>query len=156
MQIRRQGVLFLATGGYLGKIPTAPGTFGSLLGLPLAWLFSRLPAGGEIAAVFLFIIGAVRVAAEAESLLGRTDPGAIVIDEIAGMLVAFLLVPMTMGSAVIGFVLFRVFDIGKPFPIRLLEKKLSGGIAVVADDLAAGLIVNLLLRLLPLVLPAVS
>jgi phosphatidylglycerophosphatase A len=150
MQIRRQGVLFLATGGYLGKIPAAPGTFGSLLGLPLAWLFSRLPAAGEIAAVVLFVAGAVWVSAEAEKLLGRTDPGAIVIDEVAGMLVTFLLVPMTIGSAVVGFVAFRLLDITKPFPIRLLERKLSGGVAVVADDLAAGCVANMALRVLPL------
>ncbi|MGD8367984.1 MAG: phosphatidylglycerophosphatase A [Desulfobacterales bacterium] len=150
MQMRRQGVLFLATGGYLGKVPAAPGTFGSLLGLPLAWLFSRLPAAGEIAAVILFIAGAMWVSAEAERLLGRTDPGAIVIDEVAGMLVTFLWIPMTIGSAAIGFVAFRVLDITKPFPIRLLERKLSGGVAVVADDLAAGFAANLVLRLLPL------
>ena len=146
MQIRRQGVLFLATGGYLGKIPAAPGTFGSLLGLPLAWLFSRLPAAGEIAAVLLFAAGAVWVSAEAEALLGRTDPGSIVIDEVAGMLVTFLLIPMTIGSAAIGFVAFRVLDITKPFPIRFLERKLSGGVAVVADDLAAGCAANLVIR----------
>jgi phosphatidylglycerophosphatase A len=148
MQIRRQGVLFLATGGYLGKIPAAPGTFGSLPGLPLAWLFSRLPAAGEVVVVLLFIAGAVWVAAEAEILFDRTDPGAIVIDEIAGMLVTFLLVPMTAWTAAAGFLLFRVLDITKPFPIRYLEKRLTGGIAVVADDLAAGLAANVLLQIL--------
>jgi phosphatidylglycerophosphatase A len=148
MQIRRHAVLFLATGGYLGKIPAAPGTFGSLAGLPLAWFFSRLPAGGEVIVVVLFIAGAVWVAAEAELLLGRTDPGAIVIDEIAGMLVTFLLIPMTAWSAAAGFLFFRALDIVKPFPIRYVEKRLAGGIAVVADDLAAGVAANIILRLL--------
>jgi phosphatidylglycerophosphatase A len=148
MQIRRHAVLFLATGGYLGKIPVAPGTFGSLAGLPLAWVFSRLPVGGEVIVVVLFIAGAVWVAAEAELLLGRTDPGAIVIDEIAGMLVTFLLIPMTAWSVAAGFLLFRALDIFKPFPIRYVEKRLAGGIAVVADDLAAGVAANIFLRLL--------
>jgi len=150
MQMRRQGVLFLATGMYLGKIPAAPGTFGSLLGLPLAWLFSRLSTIAEIAAVALFVAAAVWVAGKAEALLGRTDPGAIVIDEVAGMLITFLLVPMTLWTAAAGFVIFRALDIAKPFPIRLVERKLSGGVAVVADDLAAGAMANLVVRLLPL------
>jgi phosphatidylglycerophosphatase A len=148
MQFRRQAVLFLATGGYLGKIPVAPGTFGSLAGLPLAWVFSRLPAGGEVIVVALFIAGAVWVAAEAELLFGRTDPGAIVIDEIAGMLVTFLLIPMTAWCAAAGFLLFRALDIVKPFPIRYVEKRLTGGFAVVADDLVAGVAAHIFLRLL--------
>lgn len=148
MQMRRHGILFLATGGYIGLIPAAPGTFGSLLGIPLAWLVSMLPAAGEIAAIIVFAAGAMWVAAKAESLLGRTDPGAIVIDEVAGILVTFLLIPLTVGTAAAGFVLFRILDIAKPFPIRLLERHLAGGVAVVADDLAAGAAANIALRIL--------
>ena len=148
MKMHRHGILFLATGGYIGLIPAAPGTFGSIVGIPLAWLFSMLPAAGEIAAMILFAAAAMWVAQKAEPLLGRTDPGAIVIDEIAGILVTFLLIPLTVGTAAVGFILFRLFDIAKPFPIRLLERKLAGGIAGVADDLAAGVAANILLRIL--------
>ena len=148
MQMHRHGIVFLATGGYIGLIPAAPGTFGSLLGIPLAWLFSMLPAAAQIGAMIVFAAAAMWVAAKAEAILGRTDPGAIVIDEIAGILVTFLLIPMTVTTAAAGFVLFRVFDIAKPFPIRLLERRLSGGVAVVADDLAAGVAANIILRIL--------
>ncbi len=148
MKIHRHGILFLATGGYIGLIPAAPGTFGSLLGIPLAWLFSMLPAAGQIAATILFAAAAMWVAQKAEPLLGLTDPGAIVIDEVAGILVTFLLIPLTVETVSVGFVLFRILDIAKPFPIRFLERNLAGGIAVVADDLAAGAAANILLRIL--------
>lgn len=147
MQMRRHGILLLATGGYLGYIPAAPGTFGSLLGIPLAWLFSRLPAAGEAAAVILFAAAAMWVASQAEPLMGKTDPGAIVIDEVAGMLVTLWAIPLTAVSVGLGFILFRVLDIAKPFPIRQTERKLSGGFAVVADDLVAGGIAHVLLRI---------
>lgn len=89
---------------------------------------------------------AVWVSQQAERLLGRKDPGAIVIDEIAGMLIACAGIPLTAWTAVILFGLFRLFDILKPFPVGWLDRRLSGGVGIVADDLAAGLMANLVYR----------
>jgi phosphatidylglycerophosphatase A len=147
MPFRDKSVLFLATGCFVGHAPFAPGTFGSLAALPLCYLMSgwSLAAGG--AASFLFIAAAIRVAHRAEGLLGAKDPGCVVIDEIAGMLVTFVGVPLTPLSALAGFALFRCFDIVKPFPIRLVERKLSGGAGIVMDDVVAGIFANIALRL---------
>jgi phosphatidylglycerophosphatase A len=141
-------VIFLATGCYAGKLPVAPGTFGSLAALPLCWLLAQLGRPAALGATVLVIAAAVWVAGAAERLLQRKDPGSIVIDEIAGMLVTFSGLPFTAFSAAAGFVLFRILDIAKPFPIGWVEKRLSGGGGIVMDDLVAGVIANLGCRLL--------
>jgi phosphatidylglycerophosphatase A len=141
-------VIFLATGCYAGKLPVAPGTFGSLAALPLCWLLAQLGRPAALGATVLVIATAVWVAGAAERLLQRKDPGSIVIDEIAGMLVTFSGLPFTAFSAAAGFVLFRILDIAKPFPIGWVEKRLSGGVGIVMDDLVAGVIANLGCRLL--------
>ncbi|MFO7838442.1 MAG: phosphatidylglycerophosphatase A [Desulfosalsimonadaceae bacterium] len=137
----------VATGGYIGRMPFAPGTFGSLPGLLLYYAMSRMP--GPCAAVLLAAVIAVAVwsSGRAEAIMGQEDPGAVVIDEIAGMGVVFAGLPFSWPLAAAGFILFRCIDIIKPFPVRWLEGRLSGGIGVVADDLAAGLICRLLLAI---------
>lgn len=147
MHLRDKSVLFLSTGCFVGYVPFAPGTFGSAIALPLCYLFSRLPFTAGVVAGAVFIAAAVWIAHEAEALLKAKDPGCIVIDEIAGMLVTFLGVPFTPVSALAGFVLFRGLDIAKPFPIRWVEKRLTGGAGIVMDDVVAGIFANLLLRL---------
>jgi phosphatidylglycerophosphatase A len=94
-----------------------------------------------------FIVFASWVAGEAEKVLADKDPGCIVIDEIVGMAVTFFAVEFSWTAAMAGFVLFRFFDILKPFPIRYLEKRYSGGFGVVIDDVAAGIMSNLVLRI---------
>jgi phosphatidylglycerophosphatase A len=141
-------VIFLATGCYLGKLPMAPGTFGSLAALPLCWLLAQLGRPAALSATVLVIAASVWLAGAAERLLQRKDPGSIVIDEIAGMLVALSGLPFTAFSATAGFVLFRVLDIAKPFPIGWVEKRLDGGLGIVMDDLIAGALANLGCRLL--------
>jgi phosphatidylglycerophosphatase A len=81
--------------------------------------------------VVLFIFFAVRISSAAEKILNKKDPGSIVIDEIAGMLVTLIGLPFNFKTVVLGFILFRTFDILKPFPIRYLEKRVSGGVGVV-------------------------
>ncbi len=137
-----------ATGGYIGYIPVAPGTFGSLLGLGLFWLVSHLPLWAALLFTAVFAAAAVWVAHQAEILLRTQDPGQIVIDEIIGMMVALAALPVVPAVWVAGFLLFRFFDILKPFPIGYLEKKCPGGAGVVIDDVIAGVAANLLLRLL--------
>jgi phosphatidylglycerophosphatase A len=88
------------------------------------------------------------IAHAAENILKAKDPGCIVIDEIAGMILTLTGLPFNMMTIILGFVLFRALDIWKPYPIRFLERNLSGGVGVVMDDVAAGILSNLVLRIL--------
>lgn len=147
MKLRDTAAMFLATGAYVGTIPFAPGTFGSLWGLPAAYLISRAPLTMAVLFIGMFILVSIAVAHRAVQLVGRPDPGCVVIDEVAGMMVTLLAMPFNAKTAAIGFVLFRVLDILKPFPIRMLERRIPGGAGVVLDDVAAGVMANLILRL---------
>jgi phosphatidylglycerophosphatase A len=147
MQIRDKTVMFLATGGFIGNIPVAPGTFGSLLGLPLCYALAKISLPLAILGAGALIVFAIWIAQLAETITKQKDPGRIVIDEIAGMVVTLIGIPFHLTSAVIGFFIFRALDITKPFPIRNLERRLSGGAGVVLDDVAAGIYGNLLVRL---------
>ena len=147
MKFYQAAMLFLATGGPIGRIPVAPGTFGSLLGLLPCFLLSRLSLWFSLAMVIALAGLAVYAADIAEKQLGRKDPGSIVIDEIAGMTVTLAGVPFNTVSAVSGFIIFRVLDITKPYPIRVFERRLKGGLGVVMDDIVAGVMGNILLRL---------
>jgi len=148
MKFRDKAVLFLATGFNIGNIPLAPGTFGSVLGLGLCFVLAGLKLPLAVVCIGLFIALAVRIAAEAEKLLKQKDPGCIVIDEIAGMAVTLVGLPFNLTTVLIGFIIFRILDISKPFPIRALDKRVSGGVGIVIDDVVAGIFANLLLRLI--------
>jgi phosphatidylglycerophosphatase A len=148
MKLREDAAIFLATGFYIGKIPFAPGSFGSLVGLPISLaLAGFLPATAILCTLFLILL-AIYIADAAEKILKQNDPRCIVIDEIAGMVVSLLVLPFNLITVVIGFIIFRILDILKPFPIRNLDKRIPGGLGVVADDVAAGIIANLLLRII--------
>ena len=148
MKFGQQAVLFFSTGFYSGYIPFAPGTFGTLTALPLCYLLSFCSPGVGVGMIAAVIVLAVWMAGASEKLLGRKDPGCIVIDEIAGMLVTMAGLPFTLFTAVAGFVLFRILDIVKPFPIRTLERKIPGGTGIVIDDVVAGIIANFTLRIM--------
>ncbi len=147
MFLKDRDVLFLATGGGCGYSPYAPGTVGSLAALPLGWLLSQLAFIPALAVVILFAIVAIGVAHRAAAILDRADPGAVVIDEIAGVLVACLGLKLSLSGSLISVCLFRVFDILKPFPVGWLDRRLKGGLGIVADDLAAGVLANLSYRI---------
>jgi len=148
MKFRDAAVLFLATGFYIGNIPFAPGTFGSILGLALCFVLAGLKLPLALICLGLFIAMAVWIAAEAEKLIKKKDPGCIVIDEIAGMAVTLVGLPFNLTIVLIGFIIFRFMDILKPFPIRALDKQIAGGLGIVIDDVVAGIFANLLLRLI--------
>ncbi|CAB1062680.1 Phosphatidylglycerophosphatase A (EC [Olavius sp. associated proteobacterium Delta 1] len=148
MKLREKAVVFLATGFYIGNIPFAPGTFGTILGLPLGFVLAGLNFPLAIGCNVLFIAIAVWIANDAEKLLNKRDPGCIVIDEIAGMAVTLVGLPFNLTTALIGFIIFRILDISKPFPIRALDKRVSGGVGIVLDDVVAGIFANLLMRLI--------
>lgn len=141
-------IMFAATGFGAGAIPFAPGTFGSVVGVGCAFLVSGLGPAWAIGVLVVVTGVAVWISDRAEKILGKTDPGCIVIDEIAGMMVAMLGLPFTFWHAVAGFAAFRVFDIIKPFPIRKVETLFPGGAGIVADDLLAGVAANLAVRVL--------
>ena len=147
MNFKGKMVIFLSTGGYAGKIPFAPGTFGSVEGLVLCFFLSRVSASLSALIAIALILSAVWLSEHAERIVGEKDPGCIVIDEMAGMVVTMIGLPFNALSAIAGFVLFRALDIIKPPPVRMFQDDLPGGAGVVMDDVAAGIIGNLLLRL---------
>lgn len=122
-----------------GLLPFAPGTWGSIAALPLIVGMSYLGGVGKVAAVVLFTVLAVWSSGKSERVLGQKDPPQIVVDEVAGLMVAVLPLPFSWVHLASGFVLFRALDILKPFPARRVERDLTGGLAVVMDDLIAGI-----------------
>jgi phosphatidylglycerophosphatase A len=141
------GIKFLATGAFIGYLPGAPGTFGTLAAIPLYLVLSRLSPPLFALSVLAAAAAAVPVAGRAEQQAGVVDPGAVVIDEMAGFLVAMFAVAPSWGTVAAGFILFRVFDILKPPPANWAQS-LRGGLGIVADDIVAGIYANLALRLL--------
>lgn len=147
--IQRKGmILFLSSGFRLGYLPFAPGTFGTLPGLPICWLLSKLDTTVSFLLIVVSIPLAVWLADEAEKILDKKDPGTVVIDEIAGMVITLAGLPFNFVTAMLGFTLFRIFDITKPYPIRFLDRKLRGGIGIVLDDIMAGIFANITLRII--------
>jgi len=146
MNIKQKSVMFLATGCYIGNISFASGTFGSVLGLPLCFFLSKIDFSIAVLLILIFILCATWIANEAEKVLKTEDPECIVIDEIAGIILTLFGLPFNIISVTVGILVFRALDIWKPYPIRLLENKLSGGIGIVLDDVVAGILSNLILR----------
>ena len=132
-------IVALATGFYSGKIPFAPGTWGSAFAL-IPWYFCRglSLANYLIVLAVLFVVGFL-TAGSAEKIFDKPDPGSIVIDEIMGMFVALTLAPNHPVAWLLGFILFRIFDIWKPFPVSWLDTHLHGGIGIMMDDVMAGI-----------------
>ena len=135
----------VATGLGSGYAPFAPGTAGSLVGLALFWPVHHLPLAGQAVATALVFALGVAAAGHVARRLGIEDPGLVVADEVVGMWVSLLGLPLTGVTAAAGFVLFRVFDVFKPYPARDLER-LPGGWGIMCDDVMAGVYANLLLR----------
>ena len=141
-------IKFIATGGGFGLSPTIPGTTGTIPGVVIAWF---LFPGGLIVQVVstLLALGiGVWAATKAEEFYGH-DGKPIVIDEIAGIMVAYLFVPVTLTLYVIGFILFRILDIWKPYPARKWEN-LPRGWGIMGDDFAVGIYTNIFLQMLVL------
>lgn len=117
------------------------------MGLPICFCLSLLDIRLAVLLSCGIVAGAVWTAHEAERIYQRKDPGCIVVDEIAGMAVTLLGLPFTLKTAVLGFLVFRLLDILKPPPVGLLDRRLSGGLGIVMDDVAAGILGNIILRL---------
>jgi phosphatidylglycerophosphatase A len=145
--IHRLTLLF-ATGLGAGYAPVASGTFGTMVAIPLFILLSLWGTPGVLAGLAVVSVLGIPAADHMERSLGTSDPGKVVIDEIAGFLLAMAGSPVAVGHIVAGFFLFRFFDIVKPPPVRQAERYLRGGLGVVADDLLAGVYAWICLRLL--------
>lgn len=131
-------IIIIATGFYSGYLPKAPGTWGSLAGLLLFFLLHKLSLPVYIAIIAgLFIVGSF-AAGETEKILDTKDPGVVVIDEIVGQLVALIAIPVSPLNLTLAFILFRIFDIVKPFPIRFVDQRFHGGLGIMLDDVVAG------------------
>ena len=147
MSFAEKFILFSATGAGSGRAPFAPGTFGTLAGIPVVLLFLVIPPSMQVFFTLVVVLFAIWVSDRAEKLIGQKDPGCIVIDEIAGFTVAMAGIHVSVLSVVSGFLIFRVFDIIKPFPVRFFERNFHGGAGVVLDDVAAGLFSTILLQI---------
>jgi phosphatidylglycerophosphatase A len=146
----RRLIIALATWGGAGFLPAMPGTWGSLAALPLWYALAHLGPWGYGLGVAALLALALWAAGPAQVYLGGHDHPAIVIDEVAGLLIALAGLPVTWQAAAAGFLLFRTLDILKPPPIRWFGQG-PGGLEVVADDVAAGVIARLVLELVMVV-----
>jgi phosphatidylglycerophosphatase A len=142
--LQRLGLL-LATVFGIGYAPVAPGTFGSAAGLVLWAILPSSPVVQSVAIAGLFVVGSWS-GSIAERHFGRIDPGQVVVDEVMGMLITLWMNPVGWTGALVGFLLFRVADVIKPWPANRLER-LHGGVGVMADDGMAAVYANLALRL---------
>ncbi len=134
---------------YIGYLPVAPGTLGSLAAIVLYYFIYRNTVIMTVITLMVIILGFI-TSGRVEKLFGEKDPGEIVIDELSGMLISMYRIPPAMGYVVTGFLLFRFFDIVKPRPIRDLER-FKGSIGIMSDDLVAGVYTNLALQVIYIV-----
>jgi len=146
-QVLTDPVHVLAFGFGTGLSPFAPGTVGSLLGVLLAWLTLNLGQMTQIGIAIALFVSGIWICGESARRLGIHDHGGIVWDEIAGMYITLLVAPFTLSAWILAFLLFRAFDIVKPWPIRDLDHRLGGGLGIMLDDLAAALYAAILLAL---------
>ena len=146
-RLGRFSVRFLASGFFSGHIPFAPGTMGTLAAIPLYLLMVGSLQGWLYAgAVIVLTLVAIWISGLAETIYGRKDPPQVVIDEIAGFMLTMTAIPPDAMYIIMGFILFRVFDILKPQPAGWINERMRGGSGIVLDDIVAGLYANIVLQ----------
>ena len=141
---------FLALGAGSGLAPVAPGTFGTLAAIPLLFIMPNNPWLYGAITVVMFVAG-IYLCDSCANYMKTHDHPAIVWDEWVGLLVTMFLVPLSIVTVIVGFALFRFFDILKPWPIGLADKKVSGGMGIMIDDVLAGIMAAIVMHLLMLV-----
>jgi phosphatidylglycerophosphatase A len=148
--------VFVCTFGYVGYFPIAPGTAGSIAGLVVYALLRSVGLGwpADVALIVLLFAAGVWSGTHAERHFGTTDPGPGVIDEVVGMLITLFLLPSSWFVIVLGFLVFRVFDVIKPYPANRFER-LHGGLGMMSDDVMSAVYSHLVLRALVWIAPAV-
>lgn len=146
MTLSRRLALLLSTAFYVGYFPIAPGTAGSAAGLVVYWVLRQAGSPAfEVAAIVALFVAGVWSGTEAERHFETEDPGPVVLDEVVGILITLAFLPMSWSVALLGFVVFRVFDVVKPYPSSRFER-LPGGLGVMADDAMAAVYSNLVVR----------
>ena len=130
---------FLALGFGSGLLPKAPGTFGTLAAIPLYLLLAPSSVNIYLVSVIVMSIAGIYICGQAAKDAGVHDHGAIVWDEIVGFLITMFMIPLSWKSVIVGFILFRIFDIFKPWPISFIDKNVHGGLGIMLDDIIAGL-----------------
>tara|TARA_B110001454_G_scaffold219179_1_gene250790 strand:+ start:81245 stop:81766 length:522 start_codon:yes stop_codon:yes gene_type:complete len=138
----------VSTWFYVGKIRFAPGTWGTLATVPFVVAFQSFGSILYMVCAFLILLAGIVFSDLYEKSKGDHDLSEIVIDEVAGYLIAMTMLPMTWQALTAGFIIFRFFDILKPFPISWLDRKINGGLGVMVDDVAAGVVTNAILQFL--------
>lgn len=138
-QILSDPILFLAFGFGSGLAKKAPGTFGTLAAVPVYWLFAQTNSIVYSLLTIVITISGVWICGWAAEKLGEHDFSGIVWDEIAGYLITMWLIPFSWKALVLGFLLFRVFDILKPWPIKWVDQHVGGGLGIMLDDVLAGI-----------------
>jgi phosphatidylglycerophosphatase A len=137
---------FFALGFGSGLAPKAPGTFGTLIGLPLFWLISDFSLSAQLLYILILFIAGIYVCDKTGKDLGVADHSGIVWDEIAAIMLVLTIVPVTWFWWILAFALFRLFDIWKPYPICYVDAKLKNGFGVMFDDLLAAIFAMLVLK----------
>jgi phosphatidylglycerophosphatase A len=145
-------IMAIATGFWVGNLPKAPGTWGSLAAFLPWFLIKGLTLPMYLLVLFAVFILGFFTAGSAEKILDRADAGPIVIDEILGMFIALTLAPNHPVAWILGFILFRIFDITKPFPVSWFDQRVHGGIGIMMDDVVAGIYALICLQLLWLII----
>ncbi|MDG2502540.1 MAG: phosphatidylglycerophosphatase A [Porticoccaceae bacterium] len=138
-QLLRSPTLLLAFGFGSGLSPKAPGTVGTIAAIPLWYLLVQLPPQAYTQVVAIFAIVGIYICGSAADKLGVHDHGGIVWDEFVGFWITMALLPVSYVTLLLGFILFRLFDIFKPWPISWLDRNIGGGLGIMIDDVVAGL-----------------
>lgn len=131
-----------------GLIPAAPGTFGTLAAIPVVVVIKYLGWAAECIFLIIIIPFALWSSHAAHMLLGKDDPSEVVIDEATGFCLSVFLLPLTFLNLCLGFLIFRIFDILKPFPINVIDKRIKGGAGIVLDDIVAGVFAYIGVRII--------
>ena len=146
LTLKEAFILLLSSWFGVGRLPLAPGTWGTLGAVPLVLIISYFGPIPAVISLAVIIPLAVWTSDISQKVLGKDDPPEVVIDEVAGYFVAVFLLPFSWWSFILGFLLFRIFDILKPFPIRMIHKKVKGGIGICLDDIVAGVYANVCIK----------
>lgn len=147
-QILTDPILFLAFGFGSGLAKKAPGTCGTLAAVPLYCLLAQTGDLFYSLATLIVTIAGIWICDIAANKLGEHDFGGIVWDEVVGYLITLLWIPFSLKAVILGFMLFRFFDILKPWPIKVADRRVKGGFGIMLDDVLAGILANLVLVLI--------
>ncbi|TWI67238.1 phosphatidylglycerophosphatase A [Desulfobotulus alkaliphilus] len=148
MRLPENPVMFLATFAGTGNAKKAPGTMGTLAGIPFCALLLLLPLQVQMVVVMTAVLLGIMVCDKAAEELGEKDPSCVVLDEVLGLAVTLMFFPLSFFTVILGFFLFRFFDIVKPWPVNFFDERIPGGAGIVLDDVAAGLCAHLVLAVL--------